>query len=232
MIRLQKFISDSGLTSRRKAEELILSGRVKVNGVIAALGCKVDELKDTVEVDGKKIALSERAVYILLNKPVGYLSSVTDDRGRKTVVELVGIKERIFPVGRLDYDTEGLLLLTNDGDFTYKVTHPKFEINKTYIATVDKKVEWDKIKILKDGVKIEDYIGKAKELSVVDEAENKVLITISQGKNRQVRKMFEKTGYTVKKLRRISIGGLKLEGLKKGQWRELSKKEAEKIFNG
>ncbi len=230
MIRLQKFISDAGVTSRRKAEELIVSGRVKVNGTVAEIGCKVDELKDIVEVDGKKITLNEKNVYILLNKPVGYLSSVTDDRGRKTVVELVGIKERIFPVGRLDYDTEGLLILTNDGDFTYKVTHPKFEINKTYIATLDKKAEWDKIKILNEGVEIEDYVGKANELSVINEEKNEVLITISQGKNRQVRKMFEKTGYTVKKLRRIRIGGLMLGNLPKGQWRELSKKEAEKIF--
>ena len=114
MIRLQKFISDSGITSRRKAEELIAEGKVKVNGMIAALGCKVDETKDVVEVNGKKISLSEKKIYILLNKPVGYLSTVTDDRGRKTVIDLIGIKERIFPVGRLDYDTEGLLLLTND----------------------------------------------------------------------------------------------------------------------
>ena len=230
MIRLQKFISDAGVTSRRKAEEIILSGRVKVNGIIAEIGCKVDEAKDVIEIDGKKITLNEKNVYILLNKPKGYLSSVTDDRGRKTVVELIGIKERIFPVGRLDYDTEGLLILTNDGDFTYRVTHPKFEINKTYIATLDKKVEWDKIKILNEGVEIEDYVGKANELSVINEEKNEVLITISQGKNRQVRKMFEKTGYTVKKLRRIRIGGLMLGNLPKGQWRELSKKEAEKIF--
>ena len=230
MIRLQKFISDAGVTSRRKAEEIILSGRVKVNGIIAEIGCKVDESKDVIEIDGKKITLNEKNVYILLNKPKGYLSSVTDDRGRKTVVELIGIKERIFPVGRLDYDTEGLLILTNDGDFTYRVTHPKFEINKTYIATLDKKVEWDKIKILNEGVEIEDYVGKANELSVINEEKNEVLITISQGKNRQVRKMFEKTGYTVKKLRRIRIGGLMLGNLPKGQWRELSKKEAEKIF--
>ncbi len=230
MIRLQKFISDAGVTSRRKAEEIILSGRVKVNGIIAEIGCKVDESKDVIEIDGKKITLNEKNVYILLNKPKGYLSSVTDDRGRKTVVELIGIKERIFPVGRLDYDTEGLLILTNDGDFTYRVTHPKFEISKTYIATLDKKVEWDKIKILNEGVEIEDYVGKANELSVINEEKNEVLITISQGKNRQVRKMFEKTGYTVKKLRRIRIGGLMLGNLPKGQWRELSKKEAEKIF--
>ena len=190
----------------------------------------MDESKDVIEIDGKKITLNEKNVYILLNKPKGYLSSVTDDRGRKTVVELIGIKERIFPVGRLDYDTEGLLILTNDGDFTYRVTHPKFEINKTYIATLDKKVEWDKIKILNEGVEIEDYVGKANELSVINEEKNEVLITISQGKNRQVRKMFEKTGYTVKKLRRIRIGGLMLGNLPKGQWRELSKKEAEKIF--
>ena len=230
MIRLQKFISDSGITSRRKAEELITEGKVKVNGVIAALGCKVDETKDVVEVNGKKISLNEKKVYILLNKPAGYLSSVTDDRGRKTVIDLIGIKERIFPVGRLDYDTEGLLLLTNDGEFTYKVTHPKFEIKKTYIATLDKSPDWERIKILNEGVEIEDYVATANELSILDEEKREVLIAISQGKNRQVRKMFEKTGYTVKKLKRVSIGGIRLGNLKKGQWRELTLREAEKIF--
>jgi len=230
MLRLQKFISDSGLTSRRKAEELITSGRVRVNGLVAELGCKVDEQNDVVEVDGKRITLGEKHIYIMLNKPEGYLSSVTDDRGRKTVVELIGLKERIFPVGRLDYDTEGLLLLTNDGEFTYRVTHPKFEITKTYIATLDKRIMWDRIKVLLDGVEIEDYVGTANALHIINENKNQVMITISQGKNRQVRKMFEKTGYTVKKLQRISIGALRLANLKKGEWRELSKKEAEKIF--
>lgn len=230
MIRLQKYISDSGVTSRRKAEELIIQGRVKVNGTVATLGCKVDETCDVVEIDSKVISKEENKVYIMLNKPTGYLSSVTDDRGRKTVVDLVNIKERIFPVGRLDFDTEGLLILTNDGEFTYKITHPKFEITKTYIATLNKKVNPNDLEQFLQGVKIEDYIAKAKEVSLVNSEKNEVLITISQGKNRQVRKMFEKIGYKVITLKRISIGKLMLGTLKSGEFKTLSEKELDRLF--
>lgn len=230
MIRLQKYISDSGITSRRKAEELILDGRVKVNGIVATLGCKVDEINDVIEIDSKVISKEENKVYIMLNKPTGYLSSVSDDRGRKTVVDLVDVKERIFPVGRLDFDTEGLLLLTNDGEFTYKITHPKFEITKTYIAKLDKNVNPEDLKKFLKGVKIEDYLALAKEVSLINEDKNEVLITISQGKNRQVRKMFEKIGYKVITLKRISIGKLMLGTLKKGEWKHLSKKELDRLL--
>lgn len=230
MIRLQKYISNSGVTSRRKSEELISQGRVKVNGIVATLGCSVDETTDIVEIDSKVISREENKVYIMLNKPTGYLSSVTDDRGRKTVVDLIDIKERIFPVGRLDYDTEGLLLLTNDGEFTYKITHPKFEITKTYVATLNKKVNSKDLECLLKGVKIEDYIAKAKEISLINEEKNEVLITISQGKNRQVRKMFEKIGYKVVTLKRISIGKLMLGTLKTGEWKTLSLKELDRLI--
>ena len=230
MVRLQKYISDSGYTSRRKAEELITEGRVKVNGEVATLGYKVDELNDIVEIDSKIISKEENKIYIMLNKPTGYLSSVTDDRGRKTVIDLVNVKERVFPVGRLDYDTEGLLILTNDGEFTYKVTHPKFEITKTYLAKLDKKVNEKDLDAFLTGVKIEDYIAKANEVSLINEDKREVLITISQGKNRQVRKMFEKIGYKVIRLKRISIGKLMVGTLKCGEWKHLSKKELDKIF--
>ena len=230
MVRLQKYISDAGITSRRKAEELINEGRVRVNGKVATLGLKVDENSDVVEVDGKKVLLNDEKIYIILNKPAGYLSSVTDDRGRKTVIDLIDIKERVFPVGRLDYDTEGLLILTNDGEFTYNVTHPKFEINKTYIATLNKLPKKEELDKFYDGVEIEDYIAVAKEVKIYDDLKKEVLITISQGKNRQVRKMFDCLGYNVIKLKRISIGKLTLESLKCGKWKKAGKKELEKIF--
>lgn len=230
MIRLQKYISNSGVTSRRKAEELISQGRVKVNGIVATLGCSVDETNDVVEIDSKVISNKENKIYIMLNKPTGYLSSVSDDRGRKTVLDLVKVKERIFPVGRLDFDTEGLLILTNDGEFTYKITHPKFEITKTYIANLNKKVSSKDLEILLQGVNIEDYIAKANEISLINEDKNEVLITISQGKNRQVRKMFEKIGYKVITLKRISIGNLMLGTLKTGEFKTLSQKELDKLF--
>lgn len=230
MIRLQKYISDSGITSRRKAEELILDGRVKVNGIVATLGCKVDEINDVIEIDSKVISKEENKVYIMLNKPTGYLSSVSDDRGRKTVVDLVDVKERIFPVGRLDFDTEGLLILTNDGEFTYKITHPKFEITKTYLAKLDKKVNPNDLESFLSGIEIEDYVAKAKEVSLINEEKKEVLITISQGKNRQVRKMFEQIGYKVIHLKRISIGKLMLGTLKKGEWKNLSQNDLDKLF--
>jgi len=224
MIRLQKYISDCGYASRRKAEELILDGVVTVNGKKAQLGDKVDESSCVVRIHNKLIMPEKKKVYIMLNKPIGYLSSVTDDRGRKTVIELVSeVKERVVPVGRLDYDTEGLLILTNDGEFTYKVTHPKHQITKTYVARLDKVPSAKDLEELKNGVEIEDYIAKANDIKAI--GEKKVEITISQGKNRQVRKMFDKIGCRVVKLKRISIGKLKLGNLKKGKWRYLSKED-------
>ena len=230
MVRLQKFISDAGYTSRRKAEEFIENKKVKVNGKIATLGMKVDEEKDVVEIDGKVLKICKNTVYVMLNKPTGVISAASDDRGRKTVVDIVDVGERIFPVGRLDYDTEGLIILTNDGEFTYKVTHPKFEIEKTYVATLNKNIkDTDKEKLL-SGIEIEDYIAKAKVCDEINEEKKETLITISQGKNRQVRKMFDAVGYKVLKLKRISIGKLMLGNLKRGEWKLLSKKELDKIF--
>ena len=231
MVRLQKYISDAGITSRRKAEELINEGRVKVNGETATIGCKVDELSDKIEIDGEMISCRNEKIYIILNKPTGYLSSVTDDRGRKTVIDLIDIKERVFPVGRLDYDTEGLLILTNDGEFTYKVTHPKFEINKTYVATLDNLPKKEEINKFYNGIQVEDYIATAKEVQIINSDKKEVLITISQGKNRQVRKMFDALGYTVVKLKRISIGKLKLGNLKRGEWKKTDLNDLHKIFN-
>lgn len=231
MIRLQKFISDSGYTSRRKAEELISAGRVTVNGVVATIGIKVDENSCDVRIDGNSIKKCETKIYIMLNKPTGYLSSVTDDRGRKTVIDLIdNVKERVFPVGRLDYDTEGLLILTNDGEFTYQVTHPKHQIRKTYLAAVDKNIDENDMENLLKGVKIDNYIAKANKIEIYDENKYEYLITISQGKNRQVRKMFEAVGTKVIKLKRICIGSLNLGALPRGKWKYLSFDEINRIF--
>lgn len=228
-MRLQKYLALCGIASRRSAEVLITDGRVKVNGqVVTELGTKVSK-KDKVTFDGKEITYESEKIYIAVNKPVGYLSSVSDDRGRKTVVDLVKdeFTERLYPVGRLDYDTEGLIFLTNDGDFTYAVTHPKHNINKTYEAIIRGKLSEDEIFLLCKGVNIDGFITSPALLDIVDEAKDKstVHITIHEGKNRQVRKMFDAVGHRVLKLKRISVGKVKLGNLKAGKWRALTEKE-------
>ena len=228
-MRLQKYLALCGVASRRSAEVLITDGRVKVNGqVVTELGTKVTK-KDKVTFDGKEITYENEKIYIAVNKPTGYLSSVSDDRGRKTVVDLVKdeFSERLYPVGRLDYDTEGLIFLTNDGDFTYAVTHPKHNINKTYEAIIRGKLTEDEIFTLCKGVNIDGFITSPALLDIVSEEKDKstVHITIHEGKNRQVRKMFDAVGHRVLKLKRISVGKVKLGNLKVGKWRELTEKE-------
>lgn len=227
-IRLQKYLAESGTASRRKAEELIRQGRVKVNGVqVTAMGTKVSE-DDLVEVDGKKIGFEEKKVYIMLNKPVGYVTTAKDQFSRKTVIDLVSdIKERIYPVGRLDYDTSGLLLLTNDGDFTYTLTHPKHEMKKIYIAEIKGIPSSEDIQKFEKGIKIEDYTTSPARLKVIKRNKNTsvVEITIHEGKNRQVRKMCGAIGHPVIKLKRIAIGNLQLGSLREGKWRYLSDEE-------
>ncbi|GAE89057.1 ribosomal large subunit pseudouridine synthase B [Acetivibrio straminisolvens JCM 21531] len=210
-IRLQKYLAECGVASRRKSEELIGQGRVKVNGeTVTQMGRKVS-LNDIIEVDGKPVKMEERKVYIALNKPVGYISSVKDQFGRKTVLDLVkDIKERVFPVGRLDYDTSGLLLLSNDGDFTYKLTHPKHEIKKVYEAVLKDVPSKDDIKRFEQGLWIDNYLTSPANFEILesDGKTCKVKITIHEGKNRQVRKMCDKIGCPVIKLKRISIGDI------------------------
>ena len=234
MIRLQKYISDCGITSRRKAEELILQGKVRVNGeIVTLLGTRIEECTDRVTVSGKEIKKTPQKIYVMLNKPKGCITSVSDPQGRNTVFTyLTDIRERIYPVGRLDYDTEGLLLLTNDGDFAFRLAHPKHQVEKTYVASMKGKPTPDLLKKLSQGIPIEDYIAKANEVRLLsfDEKSSKVLITIAQGKNRQVRKMFEAIGYPLIGLKRISIGTLKLSKLSPGKWRYLNRQEANQIF--
>lgn len=232
-MRLQKYLALCGIASRRAAEKLITDGRVSVNGtVVTELGTKVSP-KDKIAFDGKIVSLDEKKIYIAINKPVGYLSSASDDRGRKTVVDLVkdDFTERLYPVGRLDYDTEGLIFLTNDGDFTYAVTHPKHNINKTYEAIIRGKLTEDEVVSLCRGVDIDGFITSPAFLDILEEREGKsvVQLTIHEGRNRQVRKMFEAVGHRVLKLKRISVGKVKLGSLKPGQWRELTEREIKSL---
>jgi len=226
-IRLQKFLADCGVASRRKAEEIILAGRVTVNDEkISILGTKVSDY-DIVKVDGKKIKPVFKKIYILLNKPVGYLTTVSDDFNRLTVMDLIKneIHERVFPVGRLDSDTEGLLLLTNDGDITYALTHPKHEIKKTYVAVLNAVPTPAAVEKLRRGVKIDDKKTLPAEVDWLKD--NVLKITIHEGRNRQVRKMIEAIGYDVKELRRISMGNIQLGNIPMGRWRHLTKAEIE-----
>ena len=235
-IRLQKFLADQGIASRRKCEEFIESGRVKVNGKTVELGFKVDPEKDKVEFDGKIISNTKKEfTYILLNKPIGVVTTADDQFDRETVLDLVKVKPRVVPVGRLDMYTSGALILTDDGDFVYKVTHPKHEINKTYTVTLVGIVSDEDIENLRKGVVIDgDYTTKPARARImkIDEAKNisRVEITIHEGKNRQVRKMCEAIGKKVLALHRAKIGNLGVKDLKLGTWRYMTKKEVEEIL--
>jgi len=229
VLRLQKFLADCGVASRRGAEALIKEGRVRVNGeVIREMGVKVDEENDIIEFDGERLKPQNKMIYIMLNKPEGFVTTVSDDKGRATVMSLVSeIPARIYPVGRLDYDTEGLLLLTNDGELTYKITHPKNNIEKTYIAEVTGNIGMDTILSLRNGVYIDGVRTSPAKVEVVGATRlgTKLEITIHEGRNRQVRRMFEAVGCIVKKLKRTEEAGLKLGHLPLGKWRRLSESE-------
>lgn len=229
LIRIQKIIADSGLCSRRKAEELIAGGRVTVNGRACSLGDKA-ALKDIIAVDGKAIAEQPRVKrYIMLNKPRGYITTMSDEQGRKTAADLLcGVEERVVPVGRLDRNSEGLLLFTNDGEFANSVTHPSRHVSKTYRVTIDGKVSEEQIMRLTTGVRLDD--GKVTLPCAVDvlteEPGRTVLrIVIKQGLNRQIRRMCAAVGLNVGRLRRTAIGGVKLGMLKTGEWRDLTPEE-------
>lgn len=227
-MRLQKYIAECGVASRRKSEELIKQGRVSVNGAkVLEMGFKVSE-NDIVEVDGRKISLEKNKVYIMLNKPAGYITSVRDQFSRNTVLDLIkGINERIYPVGRLDYDTSGLLLLTNDGSFAYKLTHPKHEMKKVYIAEIEGIPERHSIEDFKKGLRIEDYVTSPADLTILERkrATSIIRVVIHEGRNRQVRKMCEAIGHPVISLKRVAIGGVFLGDLPEGKWRHLKKEE-------
>ena len=230
-IRLQKYLAQAGIASRRKSEELILQGLIKVNNkIVRELGFQVDDKNDIIEYKGKKVRIPQENVYLLMHKPTGYVTTSKDQFNRPTVLDLIKkVKTRVYPVGRLDYDTSGLLLLTNDGDLTYRITHPKHEIPKTYTATVKgvpSKEDLDKLRV---GLKIENYITSPAHVIFISKTDttSKIQITIHEGKNRQVRKMFESIGFPVKKLKRIAIGKVKLGTLPIGEYRPLLSYEIE-----
>ena len=229
-MRINKYIACAGVASRRKADELIANGNVRVNGlVLREPGYDVVE-GDIVEVNGRRIETSEKKVYILLNKPTGYVTTVSDDRERDTVMDLVAdVDARIFPVGRLDYNTSGMLIMTNDGDFAYKLTHPKHEMPKTYRALVSGVLSDEKCGRLEIGVDIGGFRTSPAKVKIVRGLSNATLvdITIHEGKNRQVRKMFRAVGNPVKQLQRIAIGDIRLGRLAEGHYRKLTREEIE-----
>jgi len=230
--RLQKIISAHGKASRREAEKLIADGRVFVNGALAHVGQSADILLDEITVDGVRLDKKDPPVYIMLNKPRGYITSVSDDQGRKTVMELVSdVGVRIYPVGRLDLDSEGLLLLTNDGHFANTVAHPSKSKVKAYMVRVSGDIE-EALNTLSEPMLIDEHLVKANGVKVLKRTENGGILNISitEGRNRQIRKMCESSGLKVSSLKRISIGPVKLESLGTGKWRHLTDEERESLW--
>lgn len=233
MERLQKIISAAGITSRRASEEMILAGRVTVNGqVVTELGSKADPTKDLIALDGQPVKPAETFYYVLLHKPAGYVTSLKDPQGRQLVTELVkDIGERLFPVGRLDYNSEGLLLLTNDGAWANRLMHPRHQVDKEYHVRVRGKIDPQQIKKLADGVELEDGPTGATTVRLLknDQSNDWLSVTIREGRNRQVRRMCAAVGLFVVRLRRIRYGNLTLGGLQPGEYRLLSKEEAQAL---
>lgn len=233
-MRINKYLASTGIGSRRKVEEFILAGEISVNGIVVEdLSYDVDENTDVVKYKNKILKQQSDMVYIMLNKPKGYICSLSDEKGRPTVVKLVKEKQRIYPVGRLDYNTEGLLLLTNDGDFANKITHPSGKISKTYLVTLKSKPKPDELDKLRRGIMLEDgltqpaIVGRPRSADGLFQLE----ITIFEGKNREVRRMFEAIGYKVFALKRLKIGNLELGDLELKEYKYLTSEEIKKCFN-
>jgi len=232
-IRLNKFIASNGILSRRKIDELILQGRVSVNGnEITELGFKIDPEKDKISVDGEAVRTSTKKIYIILNKPQGVITSVSDDKKRTTVIDILGLNEKVFPVGRLDYNTTGLLLLTNDGELANKLMHPKSEIYKTYFVKLSKPLEEKHRLKLTEGIKLEGKETAPSKIRYPKKNNNyqDLFISIYEGRNRQVRNMFEHYGYFVRELERVEYAGLNMEDLRSGEWRKLTPEEVVKLY--
>ena len=228
MERLQKIIARAGITSRRNAEKLITDGKVTVDGkVITELGAKFDAQKNKIRVDGKLLKFDAEKIYILLNKPRGYVCTAKDERGRKTVLDLINISERVFPVGRLDLNSEGLLLLTNDGELSNALIHPKFKIDKTYRAKISGELTEEKLDKLRAGIELEDGLTAPAKIFLLEE--NLIEITIHEGRNRQIRRMFAAIGCDVKRLKRIKFADLTLEGVAVGKFRRLTSTEIKNL---
>ncbi|HAS37407.1 MAG TPA: pseudouridine synthase [Ruminococcaceae bacterium] len=232
-IRLQKYLSMCAVASRRKAEELIAQGKVKVNGKVAEIGDKVSPRHDTVTVSGRKIAANKKHYYIMLHKPRGFITTMDDEMGRKCVAELVSdVGARVYPVGRLDKDSEGLLLMTNDGEFANHMTHPSKHIPKTYRVTVRPDVTEEMLTAFATGMEIDGRITAPADAHIIEKQDNRVVleIVLYEGRNRQIRKMCEALGLEVARLKRTSMGSLKLGMLHPGKWRELTEDEVHKLM--
>lgn len=232
-VRLQKFMSECGVASRRKSEELIESGKVRVNGAVASLGDKINPKKDTVTVSGKKIVKQKEHKYIMLHKPRGFITTMSDEMERKCVAQLISdVPQRVYPVGRLDRESEGLLLFTNDGEFANALTHPKKHVSKTYRVTVRPGVTDEQLSAITEGIIIDDRKTAPAEVRVVTKEENRVVLEIIlyEGRNRQIRKMCEQLDLEVARLKRTAIGSVKLGMLKQGDWRDLTEDEVRKLM--
>ncbi len=232
-MRLNKFIASCGVCSRRKADEIISSGRVSVNGVVATVGCEVGQ-KDVVLLDGKKLCAQTQKVYIKLFKPKGYACTANDEKGRKTIYSLVDTGMRLFSVGRLDYDTEGLIILTNDGDFAERVSHPSFEIEKEYIVKVEGEMKESELAVLRKGVveNGERMPRAGVKLLSFENNLSRLSVVIHEGQNHQIRRMFDAIGKSITLLKRVRIGSVKLGGLKRGQWKTLRQDEIDSLVEG
>jgi len=233
-MRLNKFMAAAGVASRRRCDDFITAGRVRVNGqIVTKLGVRIDETSDKVEFDGIQICLIKSHIYIVMNKPTGFVTTVSDPYKRKKVLDLIPIEERIFPVGRLDYDTSGLLLLTNDGELANLLIHPRYKIKKTYHVLLDRLVKPVAIYYFQNGINLDGRTTAPCKLSEIRIIDNRSFmeIIIAEGQNRQIRRMFEYLGYTVVKLHRIGFGPLKLTELGSGEWRYLSPAEIENLMD-
>lgn len=227
-MRINKFLSNSGLASRRKCDQLIEEGKVFVNGKqVTELGSQINEKKDKVTVEGKTITLPSSFVYIKLNKPKGYACTAQDEKGRKTIYDLIDSEERLFSIGRLDYDTEGLILLTNDGDFANKVAHPKFNIDKEYRVTVEGEIKESEMAVMRKGVVVDGQRMPSAIVNFIsyENGNTKLSVIIDEGQNRQIRRMFEAIGKTIKLLKRVRIGQVRLGGLRRGDYKDLTEVE-------
>ena len=231
-VRLQKYLAECGVASRRKCEELIEMGKVRVNGKVASIGDKIDQMQDTVSVSGKKIIRQKTFIYIMLHKPRGFITTMNDEMDRKCVAQLIkDVPARVYPVGRLDRDSEGLLLFTNDGAFANAMTHPSKHVPKTYRVTVRPSITQEQLTALTEGIIIDDAKTAPAEVHVVTKEENRVVLEIIlyEGRNRQIRKMCEEIGLEVARLRRTAVGSVKLGMLKQGDWRNLTEDEVRKL---
>ncbi len=226
MMRINRFLASCGLGSRRAVETLVRDRRIAVNGeIVADLATRIDEATDRVTLDGQPVGRKSESIYVLLNKPKGYITTASDEKGRRTVLELVALPQRIFPVGRLDYNTTGLLLLTNDGELAHRLTHPRFKVPKLYHAVLESAFNPDHFAPLTQGVTLEDGITQPCKARYYGDSRSEVEIELREGRQQQVRRMFAALGYRVRHLNRVRFGPLRLERLPRGEWRYLMDEE-------